>query len=158
MGAGTKAVLDDGYILSTLNNLWPTWNSHWILEWIKDWRGSINQNLFLPLFLSPFSSTCVSPSLSLDSTFFLSINISIFTSRFNFLLDHSMWVRMALAPGCSRIINILKAWAFFSPRVHLIMFRKTLLAYPQVFATRDQAQSRVDEIPALPLVISSLVC
>ena len=133
MGAGTKAVLDDGYILSTLNNLWPTWNSHWILEWIKDWRGSINQNLFLPLFLSPFSSTCVSPSLSLDSTFFLSINISIFTSRFNFLLDHSMWVRMALAPGCSRIINILKAWAFFSPRVHLIMLKTMLIMLGLLF-------------------------
>lgn len=110
---------------------------------MKDWR-SINRNLFLPVFLSPFLSTCVSPSLSLDSTFFLSINISIFTSRFNFLLDHSMWVRMALAPGCSRIINILKAWAFFSPRVHMIIFRKTLLAYPQLCATRDQAQSRCD--------------
>lgn len=156
MGAGTKAVLNHGYILSMLNNSWPTWNSHWILEWMKDW-GSINRNLSSSLSVSLFVHS-VSPSLSLDSTFFLSINISIFTSRFNFLLGHSMWVRMVLAPGCSRIINILKARAFFSPRVHMIMFRKTLLAYPRLFATRDQAQSRDDEISALPLVISSLLC
>ena len=157
MRADTKSVLDHWYILSTLNNPWPTWSSHWILGWMKDWSNS-NWSFFLPLFLPPFLSICV--SISVSKLNFLSIYLHLYFYLQILLSVGLLHVvgKMALAPGCSRIISILRAWALFSSRVHVIIFKKTLLTSPQVFATRDQALHRDDEVSNLSLVIGLPLC